>query len=64
MAKVSFAPHVFRTFGARRDFNPLVVVFRPFRRAEVLRFWQAFKDWKHGHTEPVERLRQRLDATL
>jgi hypothetical protein len=60
----SFAAHVFRTFGGRRDFNPLVVVFRPLRRAEVLRFWQTFEDWKHGRTEPVERLKQRLLATL
>ena len=63
-ARWSFAPHVFRAFGGRRDFNPLVVVFRPLRRAEVLRFWQAFKDWKHGNTEPVGRLKQRLAAAL
>lgn len=60
----SLAPHVFRTFGGRREFNPLVVVFRPLRRAEVFRFWQAFKDWKHGNAEPLECLRQRLLAAL
>jgi len=27
-------------------------------------FWKAFKDWKHGHAESVERLRQRLLAAL
>ena len=56
------APHAFRTFGGHREFNPLVVVFRPLRPAEVLRFWQAFKDWKHGHTEALERLRRLLAA--
>jgi len=60
----SLARHAFRTFGGQREFNPIVVVFRPLHRAEVFRFWQAFKDWKHGHTEPVERLRQRLLAAL
>jgi hypothetical protein len=60
----SLAAHAFRTFGGRLEFNPMVVVFRPLRRAEVFRFWQAFKDWKHGQTEPVERLRQRLLAKL
>jgi hypothetical protein len=60
----SFARHVFRTFGGQRNFNPLVVVFRPLRRAEVFRFWQAFKDWKYGRTEAVERLRERLLAAL
>ena len=34
----SFDAHVFRTFGGRREFNPLVVLFRPFRRARVFRF--------------------------
>ena len=60
----SFAAHVFRSFGGNRNFNPLVVVFRPLRRAKLFRFWQPFKDWKHGHTEPVKRLRQRLLLTL
>jgi hypothetical protein len=60
----SFAAHVFRSFGGNRNFNPLVVVFRPYRHAEVFRFWSAFTDWKHGHTEPVELLRQRLLLTL
>ena len=62
--RLSFAAHVFRTFRGERNSNPLVVVFRPFRGAEVFRFWQAFWDWKHRHRESVERLKQRLLATL
>jgi hypothetical protein len=58
----SLAAHVFHIFGGRREFNPLV--FRPLRRAEVLRFWQAFKNWKHGNTGPLERDRQRLLTAL
>ena len=53
-----------RHFGGRYGFNPLVVLFRPFRLARVFRFWSAFKDWKHGYREPVERLRQDLLITL
>jgi hypothetical protein len=60
----SLVRHVFRTFRGERNFNPLVIVFRPFRRAEVLRFWQAFQEWKHGHRESVERLKRQLAATL
>jgi len=60
----SFRIHVFRWFGGDREFNPLVVLFRPFRRAKVFRFWSAFKDWKRGHREPVERLRQELLSAL
>jgi hypothetical protein len=55
---------VFRRFGGSREFNPLVVFFPPFRRAKVFRFWSAFKDWKRGYREPVERLRQELFSVL
>lgn len=56
----SLGVSVFYRFGGDRDFNPLVVLFRPLRRARTFRFWPAFKDWKHGYREPVERLRQEL----
>ena len=62
--KWSFAPHVFRSFGGGQAFNPMVVLFRPFRRAKLFRFWTAFKDWKHGNTEPVEQLRSELQMSL
>lgn len=55
---------VFRHFGGAGDLNPLVILFQPFRSARVFRFWSAFKDWKRGSTEPVERLRQELIASL
>jgi hypothetical protein len=60
----SLGVSVFRRFGGGRDFNPLVVLFRPLRRARTFRFWQAFKHWKRGHREPVERLRQELLSAL
>jgi hypothetical protein len=56
----SLGVSVFHRFGGGRDFNPLVVLFRPLRRAKTFRFWSAFKDWKRGYREPVERLRQEL----
>jgi hypothetical protein len=55
---------VFYSFGGHREFNPTVIMFRPFRRAKLFRFWSAFKDWKHGNTEPVERLRNELRLSL
>ena len=55
---------VFHSFGRSRDFNPLVVLFRPLRRARTFRFWAAFKDWKRGYQEPVKRLRQELLSAL
>ena len=55
---------VFRHFGGGREFSPLVILFRPVRRARVFRFWPAFNDWKRGRKEPVERLRQDLLISL
>jgi hypothetical protein len=55
---------VFHHFGGAGDFNPLVVLFRPLRLARMFRFWSAFKDWKRGYKEPVERLRQELVTSL
>jgi hypothetical protein len=62
--KWSFSVHVFRSIGGHEQFNPMVAVFRPFRRAEIFRFWSAFMDWKRGYTEPVERLRKDLILVL
>lgn len=55
---------VFHHFGDAGDFNPLVALFQPLRSARLFRFWSAFKDWKRGYKEPVERLRQVLFARL
>jgi len=60
----AFSAHVFRSFGGRREFNPLLVLFCPLRRARVFRFWSAFRDWKHGYTEPLENVRQDLISVL
>jgi hypothetical protein len=62
--RLSLAVQVFHSFGGRREFNPLVIVFRPFARAKRFRFWQPFQDWKRGYKEPVERLRQELFVAL
>src|SRR5690349_129065 len=45
--RFSLAKVAFRHFGGYREFNPLAVVFRPFRRAQKFRFWKPFRDWKH-----------------
>lgn len=62
--KWSFAVRVFRTFGRERDFNPMVVLFRPFRRARIFRFLPAFQERKHGKSASVEQLRCELMQAL
>ena len=62
--KWSFAVRVLRTFGRGRDFNPMVVLFLPFRRARIFRFLPAFQERKHGNNATVERLRNDLMQAL
>jgi hypothetical protein len=70
VARWSFAVRVFRAFGGSRQFNPVVVVFRPLRRVTTLvsravqGFLEPFKAWKHGDRGPVERLREELASLL
>lgn len=54
------APLTFQHFGGSYEFNPLAVVFRPFRRARVFRFWAPYKDFKHGKPQRVERMETEL----
>jgi hypothetical protein len=56
----SLARHFFRTFAGHREFNPMVVVFRPLHRAEFFRFFAPLKHQKRGNSEPVECLRRQL----
>jgi hypothetical protein len=50
----------FRHFGGTREFNPMVVAFRPFRRTKTFRFWQPFKDYKHGKPQALEELERTM----
>jgi hypothetical protein len=58
--RAGLASMAFRFFGGSKEFNPLAVVFRPFRRARVFRFWAPLKAQKHGDAEPLERLEVEL----
>ena len=58
--ELSLAPACFHHFGGARDFNPMAIVFRRFRRAKVFRFFQAFRDFKHGNARRLDRTGQEL----
>lgn len=62
--KWSLAVRAFNMFKGARDFNPMVIVFRPFRGAKSFRFFQSFKEWKHGDRKEVEQLRSELMQVL
>src|SRR5918996_5940543 len=46
----------FHHFGGQREFNPLAEVFRPLLRPRIFRFWQPFRDFKHGRPETLHKL--------
>lgn len=50
----------FRYFGGYRSFNPMAVVFRPFRLARRFRFYEPFRKFKHGKTEAVAKVEREL----
>jgi hypothetical protein len=54
----------FRFFSGQKAFNPLIVVFRPFRLAQKFRFWPAFREWKQGNKQAVEKLKLEIANTL
>jgi hypothetical protein len=56
----SLAAACFRHFGTHREFNPMAVAFRPFRRAKVFRFWKPFRDYKHGRPTALEETEKAL----
>jgi len=58
--KNSLAVLAFQYFGGYRNFNPIGIVFRPFRSVKIYRFFEAFKDFKHGDPTKVEEIRKEL----
>jgi hypothetical protein len=60
----SLAVRLFHSYSGSRDYNPMVILFKPFTKARFFRFLPAFDEWKHGNPGPVERLRQDLAANL
>ena len=60
----SLAVLLFNHFGGNREFNPIVVAFRPFRTTKVFRFWKPFKDYRRGIPGPLEDLEREMFAFL
>jgi hypothetical protein len=54
--RFSLSRMAFHHFGGYREFNPLGVVFRPFGRTRVFRFWKPFRDFKNGRPEALHRM--------
>jgi hypothetical protein len=62
--RFSLARIAFYHFGGQSEFNPMAVVFRPFRRARVFRFWGPFRDWKHGDSRALHQVEREFLETV
>jgi hypothetical protein len=62
--KTSLPVLAFQYFGKDRNFNPMAIVFRPFHLVKTYRFYEAFKDFKHGKTRKVQEIKRALFETL
>lgn len=60
----SLPVRVFHTYSGSRDFNPMLIVFRPFGKAVFFRFYPAFQEFKHGNPASLEQMHQALIAQL
>jgi len=47
---------LFRVFGGSRKFNPIAIVFEPLLWPRTFRFYKAFRSFKHGRAQDVEKL--------
>ncbi len=56
-----FEARVFRRWAGPREFNPVAIAFMPDGTVEVVRFWRAFRDYKHGKPARLRSAEHRLE---
>jgi hypothetical protein len=59
-SKCNASVMLFRCFAGAEEFNPIGLVFERFRVVKRYRFWQAFRDAKHGRPEALQLVERRL----
>jgi hypothetical protein len=56
---------LFRAFAGATEFNPLGIVVPPTgRRVHIVRFWKAFREYKHGKDRLLREAEAELDRCL
>jgi hypothetical protein len=55
---------VFRRYAGPREFNPVAIVFPKGSRAQVIRFWHPFRDFRHGKVHALRRAEEQLGELL
>jgi hypothetical protein len=55
---------LFRAFAGYREFNPLGIVVPAAGPVRVVRFWRAFREFKHGKSASLQAAEAELDRLL
>jgi hypothetical protein len=55
---------IFRTWAGDREFNPLAIIIPADGPVRVIRFWRAFRDYKHGKDRTLRAAEEELGAAL
>ena len=55
---------LFHALAGHREYNPLAVVVPPLGRPLVVRFWKAFRDYKHGKDQKLKQREAELESLL
>jgi hypothetical protein len=59
-----FEADIFRTWAGDQEFNPLAIIIPADGAVRVIRFWQAFRDYKHGKDRTLRAAEAELGAAL
>lgn len=55
---------IFRRWAGEREFNPVAIVIPPSGPVRTIRFWRAFRDYKHGKDRALKVAERELEAAL
>ena len=59
-----FEARVFRSWAGDSEFNPIAILFPRRGKVKVIRFWQAFRDYKHGKDRTLKNAENELYSEL
>jgi hypothetical protein len=55
---------IFRTWAGDREFNPLAIVIPAHGSVQVIRFWRAFRDYRHGKDHALRVAERELEVAV
>lgn len=55
---------IFRAVTGDREFNPVAIVIPKRGNMRMIRFWKAFRDYKHGKDQALRRAEAELEDAL